>query len=61
MTLEEIRTNCQNLKGARKDFPFDDKTLLFKIGSKMSALISLNAKEIKVNLKGEFQWSARRF
>jgi predicted DNA-binding protein (MmcQ/YjbR family) len=53
MTLDEIRTYCRNLKGSREDFPFGSETLVLKIGSRMFALIPLDAKDLSINLKGD--------
>jgi len=37
--------------GAIEDFPFDTVTLVAKVGGKMFALISTNAKPLSMNLK----------
>ena len=37
--------------GAMEDFPFDDKTLVLKVGGKMFALLGLNEEPLRVNLK----------
>ncbi|MDX9770286.1 MAG: MmcQ/YjbR family DNA-binding protein [Tenuifilaceae bacterium] len=42
MNVEEIRNYCISLKGATESFPFDDVTLVFKVGGKMFALLSLD-------------------
>ena len=51
MTLEELRAFCLSKPGSRQDFPFDKDTLVFKTGSKMFALVNINNKPVKVNLK----------
>ena len=42
MNIEEIREYCLNKKAVTESFPFDETTLVFKVGSKMFALMSLN-------------------
>ncbi len=32
MNIEEVRDYCLNLKGTSESFPFDDKSLVFKVG-----------------------------
>ncbi len=50
MTLEEFHAFCMHLPGAEEDFPFDQKTMVFKVGGKMFALV--NIEEFRfVNLK----------
>ena len=51
MNIEQIRDYCLSKKGATEDFPFDDVTLVVKVGGKMFALISLDAEEKNVALK----------
>jgi predicted DNA-binding protein (MmcQ/YjbR family) len=50
MNVEEVRNYCISLKGAAESFPFDDVTLVFKVGGKMFALLSLN-KPLAIGLK----------
>ncbi len=50
MNIEEFREYCLSLPGATEDFPFDEVTLVFKIGGKMFALTDLNG-PFWVNLK----------
>lgn len=38
MNIETFRTYCINLKGTSEGFPFDENTLVFKVGDKMFAL-----------------------
>ncbi len=50
MNLETLRTYCLNKAFSSEHLPFDDKTLVFKAGSKMFALVDIiEAKS--VNLK----------
>lgn len=51
MNLQELKNYCLSKKGAHEDFPFDNETLVFKVGGKMFALTNINEKELKVNLK----------
>jgi predicted DNA-binding protein (MmcQ/YjbR family) len=41
MNVEEIREYCLQKKGVAEGFPFDDNTLVFKVGGKMFALVAL--------------------
>lgn len=38
MNIEDFREFCLSFKGASEDFPFDDKTLAFKVMDKIFAL-----------------------
>lgn len=49
--IQQLKKYCLSKKGVSEDFPFDDETLVFKVGSKMFALTNINEKELKVNLK----------
>lgn len=51
LNLQQLKKYCLSKKGVYEDFPFDDETLVFKVGSKMFALTNINEKELKVNLK----------
>ncbi len=51
MTLEELRAWCAQKPGSREDFPFDEETLVWKIGPKMYGLADVNAVPVRVNLK----------
>ena len=54
MNIEEIRDHCIAKKGVEECFPFDNETLVFKVGGKMFALSSLSEwekGEPSVNLK----------
>ena len=51
LTREDIRKYCSTLKGTREDFPFDFKTLVFKVGDKMYGLTSIDTEELRINLK----------
>ena len=54
MNLETFYEYCLSKKGLTEHFPFDEETLVFKVGGKMFALSSLNQwekREPSVNLK----------
>lgn len=38
MNIEDFRNYCLGKKGVTESFPFDHKTLVFKVGNKMFAL-----------------------
>jgi len=50
MNIEELREYCLSKKGAIECFPFDEVTLVFKVGGKMFALTNLDG-EPSINLK----------
>lgn len=50
MNIEELREYCISKKGVTEGFPFDEETLVFKVGGKMFALTNLDG-EPNVNLK----------
>jgi len=49
--LEQIYKHCRAKAGATEGFPFDENTLVFKVGGKMFVLISLEAHPLRINLK----------
>ncbi len=51
MNIEIFREYCIQKKGVTEEFPFDIKTLVFKVMGKMFALSSLERLPISVNLK----------
>lgn len=50
MNVEEVRQICIAKKGVTEGFPFDETTLVIKVGGKIFALISLDRLP-SVNLK----------
>jgi len=50
MNIEELREYCLSLPGTTEDFPFNEVTLVFKIGGKIYALTNLDG-PLSVNLK----------
>lgn len=53
MNIEEIREYCIAKKGSSESFPFDNSSLVIKVGSKMFALLSLNEIPQRLALKCE--------
>ena len=51
MNIEEFRQYCLRKKKVMECFPFDDKTLVFKVAGKMFALAGLDQYPAKINLK----------
>lgn len=50
MHIEAFREFCLSLPAATEDFPFDEQTLVFKVGGKMFALTDIELFE-SINLK----------
>lgn len=60
MNLEDCYTYCLSKKGVSEHFPFDEDTLVFKVGGKMFALTSLKGWENgkpSLNLKADPDWA----
>lgn len=51
MDLNEFKSYCLNKKSVAETFPFDDKTLVLKVGSKMFTLTNINKPILEINLK----------
>ena len=51
MNVEVFREYCIAKKGVTEEFPFDEKTLVFKVMGKMFALCALERLPPQVNLK----------
>ncbi len=59
MNIEQYFEYCLSKKGVSEHFPFDEDTLVFKVGGKMFALASLREWEAghpAVNLKCDPEW-----
>lgn len=50
MNIESFRDYCLAKKGVTESFPFDEKTLVFKVGGKMFALTDVDG-FLFINLK----------
>lgn len=55
MNSEEIREYCLRKKGVEEGFPFDNDTLVFKVGGKIFLLVSLSSEPLQFNAKCEPQ------
>ena len=51
MTFKILKKQMLQKKGTREDFPFDEHTLVFKVLSKMFALVALDENPLRINLK----------
>lgn len=51
MNIEQLREHCLSYKAVSEHFPFDEFTLVFKVGSKMFALIPLDNPQAQIALK----------
>ncbi len=51
MNIEAIHKYCLSKKSSVEDYPFDDETLVFKVGGKIFALIPLEKIPLQINLK----------
>ncbi|MDL5201506.1 MmcQ/YjbR family DNA-binding protein [Streptomyces sp. ALI-76-A] len=51
MTPQELRAFCLSFDAAVEDFPFRPEISVFKVGGKLFALTSLDARPLTVNLK----------
>jgi predicted DNA-binding protein (MmcQ/YjbR family) len=50
MDIESLREYCLSMEDVTESFPFDDETLVFKVGGKIFVLLSLEG-ELSINLK----------
>ncbi len=51
MTAEDIRTYCLEKRGVEEGFPYDNDTLVFKVGGKIFVLMSLEKQPLVINVK----------
>lgn len=51
MNIESFREYCLKKNGVTEEFPFDENTLVFKVGGKIFALTDLVDLPFRVNLK----------
>ncbi|MEY4286337.1 MAG: hypothetical protein RL511_410 [Bacteroidota bacterium] len=56
MNIEELHLYCTLKQGATEGFPFDDKTLVFKVYGKMFALVDIDD-FTSINLKCDPQYA----
>lgn len=57
MEAEELRDYCLNKKGVTEGFPFDNETLVFKVGNKMFLLLPLEKHPLTFSAKADPHWS----
>lgn len=57
MNTEEIRDYCLTKKGVTEHFPFDNETLVFKVGGKMFLLVPLEKQPTQFSAKADPEWS----
>ena len=60
MNIQQFYEFCLSKKGVTEHFPFDEETLVFKVGGKMFCLTSLNQWEKgtpSLNLKCNPEWA----
>ena len=57
MNAEDIREYCLQKNGVEESFPFDNDTLVFKVGGRIFLLMSLEKQPISINVKTDPQWS----
>ena len=53
MNVETFREYCLAKKGVTEEFPFDEKTLVFKVMGKIFVLTDIDAVDFSINLKCE--------
>jgi predicted DNA-binding protein (MmcQ/YjbR family) len=51
MNAETLRQYCLKKEQASEDFPFDDETIVFRVGGKIFALMGIYDRPLTVNLK----------
>lgn len=57
MNANEIRTYCLSKPGVTEGFPFNESTLVFKVGGKMFLLLDLESQPIVFSAKANPEWS----
>ncbi len=51
MNIEELREYCISKSHVEETFPFDEETLVFKVGGKMFLLADINGSPVQFNVK----------
>lgn len=51
LTVESLREHCRTKPGSRETFPFDMRTLVFKVAGKMCALRGIGGHPLELSLK----------
>jgi len=57
LEVDTLRSLALNLPFVTEDFPFDEVTLVFRIGNKIFAILPLDAGEPSVSLKCDPEWA----
>ena len=57
MDANEILDYCLAKKGVEETFPFDQETLVMKVGGKMFLLMSLEKQPLSIAVKTDPEWS----
>lgn len=57
MDANDILDYCLSKKGVTESFPFDEETLVMKVGTKMFLLISLEKQPLNITVKTDPEWS----
>lgn len=57
MDANEILDYCLSKKGVTETFPFDQETLVMKVGTKMFLLMSLEKQPLAIAVKNDPEWS----
>lgn len=57
MDASEILDYCNEKKGVEETFPFDNETLVLKVGGKMFLLMSLDKHPLHIAVKTDPEWS----
>lgn len=57
MDTNEILDYCLAKKGVAESFPFDNETLVLKVGGKIFLLMPLERHPLQINLKTDPEWS----
>ncbi|MCT2409623.1 MmcQ/YjbR family DNA-binding protein [Chryseobacterium antibioticum] len=58
MDANDILDYCLAKKGVTETFPFDNETLVMKVGTKMFLLMGLERQPLGINVKTDPEWSA---
>ncbi|WP_262152547.1 MmcQ/YjbR family DNA-binding protein [Chryseobacterium foetidum] len=57
MDANEVLEYCLAKKGVSESFPFDNETLVLKVGGKMFLLMSLAKQPLQISVKTDPEWS----
>lgn len=51
MDIEELRNYCIEKAGTEESFPFNETTLVFKVGGKIFLLVDIDSRPLSFNVK----------